>query len=155
IREMAPLTARAAEGIDAFETYAPPTVGFAEQVYAFELLPDARGQTLAMLTNAAADKAVALRFPVQPLPAFTVWKNTMALEEGYVTGLEPATNFPNFKGFERRQGRVRALPPGGNWAARWSIEVADAAAGVVALQSEVASLQAQARAVIHRTPQPR
>lgn len=155
IREMCPLTPRAAEGLDAHDSYGPPMAGFAEQVYVYDLAADARGQTLALLVGANADKAVCLRFSTQALPCFTVWKNTMALEEGYVTGLEPGTNYPNFKGFERRQGRVRVLPPGGSWAARWSLEVADTPQAVVALQAEVATLQAHARAVIHRTPQPR
>ena len=68
---------------------------------------------------------------------------------------EPATNFPNFKTFERKQGRVRSLPPGGRWQCRWSLEVAEGAAAVAALMAEVARLQATAKAVIHRTPQPR
>ena len=152
IKEMCPLTPRAAEGIGTHETYGPPTPGFAEQVYVYELLPDNRGMTLALLMSAAADKAVCLRFPTQQLPCFTAWKNTMAMEEGYVTGLEPATNYPNFKTFERKNGRVRVLPPGGTWDCRWSIEVADTAAGVVALQKDVASLQAHAKAMIHRGP---
>src|SRR5262249_4461732 len=105
VRELAPLTARAAEGIDTFETYTGPLVGFAAQVYGYDLLPDAHGHTLALLLNAAADRAVALRFNPHELPCFTVWKNTGALEEGYVTGLEPATNYPNFRTFERQQGR--------------------------------------------------
>jgi hypothetical protein len=155
IREMAPQTPRAAEGIDTHDTYAGPVVGFAEQVYLYDLLADARGQTLALLTSAAADRAVALRFNVRELPCFTVWKNTGAIEEGYVTGLEPATNFPNFKGFERKQGRVALLPPGGKWECRWSLEVADNAPAVAALTAEVATLQAHARAVIHRSPHPR
>jgi hypothetical protein len=152
LREVAPLTARAAEGIDTLDTYGPPTPGFAEQVYVYQLVPDGRGMTLALLVNAAADRAVCLRWPVAALPCFTVWKNTMALEEGYVTGLEPATNYPNFRGVERKNGRVRLLPPGGTWLARWSIEVADTPEGVVALQAEVAKLQAQVKAIVHRTP---
>lgn len=153
IKEVAPLTPRAAEGMDTFDTYGPPTPGFAEQVYVHELLADRKGMTLALLTSAAADKGVCLRWPVAALPCFTVWKNTMAHEEGYVTGLEPATNYPNLRTFERKQGRVPVLPPGGSWSARWSIEVADTAAGVVALQAEVATLQAHGKATVHRTPQ--
>jgi hypothetical protein len=152
IREMAPLTPRAAEGIETYDTYGGPAAGFAEQVYVYDLLADPRGQTLALLANARADRAVALRFGHQELPCFTVWKNTGALEEGYVTGLEPATNYPNFKTFERQQGRVRVLPPGGRWECRWSLEVADTAQGVAVLQAEVARIQAQAQAVIHREP---
>src|SRR5262245_29850091 len=150
VREMCPLTPRAAEGIDTHESYGPPTAGFAEQVYVYDLLADNRGQTLAMLVGASADKAVCLRFDTKALPCFTVWKNTMALEEGYVTGLEPATNYPNFRGFERQQGRIRVLPPGGSWSARWTVEVADTPQAVVALQTEIATLQAHGRAVIHR-----
>jgi hypothetical protein len=155
IRELAPQTPRAAEGIDTHETYAGPLVGFAEQVYLYDLLADARGHTLALLMNPTADRAVALRFNRQELPCFTVWKNTGAIEEGYVTGLEPATNYPNFKSFERQQGRVPLLPPGGRWECRWMLEVADNAPAVATLMAEVATLQAHARAVIHRAPHPR
>jgi hypothetical protein len=155
VRELAPQTARAAEGIDTYDTYAGPTAGFAEQVYLYQFAADRHGHTLAVLLNAAADKAVAVRFNPAELPCFTVWKNTAAAADGYVTGLEPATNYPNFKGFERKQGRVRSLAPGGRWECRWSLEVADTAAAVTAVLTEVATLQAQARAVVHRTPQGR
>jgi len=110
---------------------------------------------LALLVNSTADRAVALRFPRQELPCFTVWKNTGAIEDGYVTGLEPATNYPNFKRFERQQGRVLLLPPGGRWECRWTLEIADNTSAVAALMAEVATLQAQARALIHPTPHPR
>ena len=155
VREMAPQTPRAAEGIGSYEAYAGPAAGFAEQVYLYDLLSDPRGHTLSVLVNAAQDRAVAVRFNRNELPCFTVWKNTGALEDGYVTGLEPATNYPNFRGFERKQGRVRVLPPGGQWESRWSLEVADTAASVSALLAEVAVLQAHARAVVHREPDPR
>lgn len=153
IKEMAPLTPRAAEGMDAYETYLGPTVGYGEQVYVYDLQADKHGQTLALLIGPKADKAVAVRFGVAELPCFTVWKNTQAIEDGYVTGLEPATNYPNFRGFERKQGRVKVLPPGGKWEARWVIEVADTAAGVTGLLAEVATLQALGKATIHKTPQ--
>jgi len=154
-RELAPQTPRAAEGIDTYDTYASPTVGYREQVYFYAPLIDPRGQTLAALINPAADRCVVLRFNLAELPCFTVWKNTAAVEDGYVTGLEPATNFPNFKTYERQQGRVRVLPPGGRWEARWSMEVFDTPAGVTGVQVEIAKLQAQAKAQIHRTPHAR
>lgn len=153
IREVAPLTPRAAEGIDTFDTYLGPTVGYTEQNYAYELLADNRGHALGLLVAPSATRAVALRWQPSELPCFTVWKNTGALEDGYVTGLEPATNYPNFKTYERQQGRVRVLPPGGRWECRWSLEVADTAAAVAALTAEVARLQAQAPAKVQRTPQ--
>ncbi len=56
-----------------------------------------------------------------------------------MTGLEPATNYPNFKTFERQQGRVVNLPAGGHWEATWSIEVHDNAAGVAGVLAEIVS----------------
>jgi hypothetical protein len=154
IREMAPQTPRAAESIDTYETYSGPTTGFSEQVYLYHLHGDANGRTLALLYNAAADRGFAVRCNIRELPCFTVWKNTAAVEDGYVTGLEPATNFPNFKGFERKNGRVKTLPPGGRWEATWSLEVFDTHEGVTGALKEIAALQAHGRAVIHRTPSP-
>jgi hypothetical protein len=154
-REMAPLTARAAEGIDTFDTYAAPQAGFAEQVYCYDPLGDGAGRTLALLYNRGADRGLVLRYSRNELPCFTVWRNTAAVEDGYVTGLEPAINYPNFKSFERQQGRVRVLPPGGRWECKWSIEVLDSAAAVSTVLAEVVKLQAHERAVIHRTPQGR
>jgi hypothetical protein len=155
VREMAPINARAAEGMDTFDTFLGPTAGFAEQVYCYDLLADGAGHTLAMLYNRAADRGLVLRFNQRELPCFTVWRNTGALADGYVTGLEPATNFPNFRGFERQQGRVKLLPPGGHHACTWSLEVQDTAEAVAAALAEVVTLQAQGRAVLHRSPQPR
>jgi hypothetical protein len=155
VRELAPINARAAEGMDTQETYGGPVAGFAEQVYCYDPAADAHGHTLALLTNRATDLGLALRFNRRELPCFTVWKNTAALEEGYVTGLEPATNYPNFKSFERQKGRVPLLPPGGRHSCTWSIEVHDDAAGVAGVMAEIATLQAHTPAVIHRTPQGR
>ncbi len=153
-REVAPLTARAAEGIDTFDACDRPSVGFAEQVYCYDPLGDGHGRTVAMLYNAAADRGLALRFNRNELPCFTLWKNTAAVEDGYVAGLEPATNYPNFKAFERQQGRVRVLPPGGRWEAKWSLEVHDSRDGVAGVLREVAALQAHGRQTVHRAPPP-
>lgn len=155
IRELSPLTPRAAEGIATYETYGGPQAGFAEQVYCYDNLADAQGKTLAMLYNAAADRGMVLRYNRNELPCFTVWRNTGALEDGYVTGLEPATNFPNPKSFERQQGRVLTLSPGKRWEARWSLEMHDTAAGVATALAEIVSMQSQAKRQIHQQPQPR
>jgi hypothetical protein len=152
---MAPKDVRAEEGIDTYDTYGPPTPGFAEQLYLYDLVGDTAGKTLAMLYNSRADRGLAVRFNRHELPCFTVWKNTQAVEDGYVTGLEPGTNFPNFKTFERQQGRVRVLPPGGRCEFTWSIEVFDTSAGVAGALREIATLQAHAPAQIHPRRQPR
>jgi len=38
--------------------------------------------------------------------------------------LEPATGFPNFKSYERKQQRIPILAPGATWNATWSMELA-------------------------------
>jgi hypothetical protein len=154
IRELSPLTPRAAEGIETFDTYPGPTPGFGEQVYCYDLLSDGSGRTLVLLYDSAADRGLALRWNRAELPCFTVWRNSSAVEDGYVTGLEPGTNYPNFKTFERQHGRVRLLPPGGRWEGNWSIEVLDSATNVARVLAEVVELQAHARPIIHRGPQP-
>jgi hypothetical protein len=112
IRKIAPRDPVAAEEIDSFDRFGPPESGFVEKVYFMELIPDEKGCALAVLTNRAGDKAVSLRYPVKSLPCFTLWKNTSSIEDGYVTGLEPGTSFPNPKTFEREHGRVILLKPG-------------------------------------------
>ena len=87
------------------------------------------------------------------MPCFTVWKNTGAVEDGYVTGIEPATNYPNFKSFERQQGRVKLLPPAGKWECTWSIEGLDTGGAVEHVLEEIAKLQAHSPKTVHRTPQ--
>jgi hypothetical protein len=152
IRTLAPLTPRAAEGIDTYDTYAGPTAGYSEQVYVYDLLADASGRTLVMLYNASSDRGFVLRMNRNDLPCFTLWKNTAAVEDGYVTGLEPGTNYPNLKTLERQQGRVRVLPPGNRWECTWSIEVLDGAQSVAGVLAEIVTLQAHAKATIHRSP---
>ena len=51
-------------------------------------------------------------FAVADLPYVTLWKNLTALEEGYVTGLEPGTGFLYTRRLEREAGRVPKLKPG-------------------------------------------
>jgi hypothetical protein len=155
LHEMAPRDSRAAEGVATWDTYAGPMPGFAEQCYYCDLAADSYGHTLAMLQNNNADKALAVRLNRNELPCFTIWRNTAAAADGYVTGFEPGTNFPNIRSFERHQGRVRLLPPGGCWECKWSLEVHDAASAVATVQKEMATIQAHAPTIMHATPHER
>ena len=152
-RELAPQTPRAAEDIATYSQFAKPTTGFAEQVYGVLPEPDAEGRCTALLYNAAGDRAVQLRWNQKELPCFALWKNTGALEDGYVTGLEPGTNFPNPKSFERSNGRVPMLEPGGRWECNWSFEVLDSREEVARCVAALKELQNRAKGVLHQTPQ--
>ncbi len=153
-REVAPRDARATEGVGHFNTYLGPMAGYVEQVYWHELAASARThQTLAALRNSAGDRAAVLRFDSRQLPCFTQWKNTAALEDGYVTGLEPGTNFPNVRKFERERGRVVRIEPGKSYQAVLAIEVCSSREQVAAIEAEIEKLSAGAAAIIHSKPQ--
>jgi len=152
-RQVAPRDPRAAEGIDHYETYTAPEVGFVEQAYYYELLGDeAGGKTLAMLCNAAGDKASVARFSLQDFPCFTLWKNPAGKADGYVTGLEPATSYPNGRRFERTKGRVIDLAGGESRTTELVIENLDDASAINAVRQEIAALQTTTAPQIH--PQP-
>ncbi len=122
INEIRPFNAHAAKSMSSFADYVAPTKGFVEQVYGIVPLADANNKTTAMLHNAAGDKAVTMTYDVTQLPYFSLWKNTTALEEGYVTGLEPGSGFPPNRSIERKAGRVPKLKP--NETRQFAIEVA-------------------------------
>jgi hypothetical protein len=152
IREVAPRDPRAAEGIDEFETYAAPVAGYAEQCYFFDLLADGTGWTQTLLKSAHSDKGVSVCFDTKQLPCFTLWKNTQSEEDGYVTGLEPATNFPNRKDFERNQGRVINLAPAASHTSTLEIVVHSTLQMVQTAEQEIAGLQKGVSPRVHREP---
>ena len=61
-----------------------------------------------MLRNKARDKAVSMNFATSELPFVTLWKNTNALKEGYVTGLEPVNDQPQQGQFAGLFALIRA-----------------------------------------------
>ena len=141
-RRLTPFNAHAATGASRFADYDGPTRGFIEQVYCLYPYADEQGRTLVMLRNAAGDRAVSLAFSIEQLPYFTLWKNTTALEEGYVTGLEPGTGFPYNRRIERQFGRVPKLKPGEN--RRFTIDFAihTGREDIVRVADQIAHIQA-------------
>jgi galactose mutarotase-like enzyme len=112
MKRVTPINASASEAVAEYAVYRGPAAGFVEQVFCMEPLADAEGRTTLMLRNATGTKAVSLHYAVDQLPCFTLWKNTNHLDEGYVTGLEPGTNYPHNRRIERQAGRVPVLQPG-------------------------------------------
>src|SRR5262249_23449106 len=155
ILEVAPRDPIAAAGIDTFDTYAAPLAGFAEQVYYFDLATDKDGRTQTLLKSAHGDKGLGIAFEKRQLPYFPLWKNTIAEEHGYVTGLEPATNCPNLKVFGRGQRRVISRAPGAAHTARLDIDVHSTPPGVQAAEKAIAALQKGHEPRVHRQPQPK
>ena len=155
VRSVAPRDPRAADGIQNWNAFGPPEPGFVEQVYFCDLLWDKVGRTKVMLVNGDGDKAVTASFTRGELPYFTLWKNTADTRDGYVVGLEPATNYPNGKGFERSQGRVVKLGPGERYRAELLLEAHVGERAVSGIEGEIIELQKQARPKILTSRDPR
>ena len=154
VKKLAPRDAAAVGNLAQWDTYGVETPGSAEAVFFFDLAADAAGRTQAVLRNSAGNQGVSLRFNKSQLPCFTLWKNRQAAADGYVTGLEPAINFPNVKSFEKEKGRVAVLAPGESRTFELSMEVHPDASSVAAAEQAVAKLQGDVTPEILQEPDP-
>lgn len=141
-----PFNAEAAADLkdkNAWRTFLGPTRGFGERVYKVTTHADAAtGTSVAALVSAAGDRGVALTYSATSLPCFTLWKNTDAVAEGYVAGLEPGTSFCHPMPHERAKGRVPVLPPGGEQRFTLQVRVLRSASDVAEVRAEVGRLAA-------------
>lgn len=147
-----PRDARAVEGVKTYPTYLGPTTGYKEQVYYYDLKADKQGVAWTMLRNKAGDRGFSLTYPKQQLPSFSLWKCTQDARSGYVTGLEPGTNHPNFKCFERHHGRVTSLAPGQSHVVELRMTIHDSAASVREMSERIQTLQGPTTPKVHAQP---
>jgi galactose mutarotase-like enzyme len=141
VRKMAPRDAVAGANVPQWDTYDPETPGSQEAVFFFDLAARDDGSTQVLLRSASADRGVSLKFNKRQFPCFTLWKNRQAASDGYVTGLEPAINFPNVRAFEKEKGRVAVLAPGESRTYEVTIEAHPDRAAVEAAEKAVAAIQ--------------
>ena len=154
VDEMAPRDERAAESMESWNAYGPEQTSYSEQVYYFKLRSEQDGRTRTMLKNADATTGVSLLFNTKELPCFAVWKNERTKADGYVTGLEPATNYPNTRTFEERQGRVVRLGAGESTAFDLQLEVHADAPSVAAAEDHVRQIAGSEPPQVFNHPQP-
>jgi hypothetical protein len=153
LRRVTPFNAHAAEDVATYSEYAGPVRGFIEQVYNLQPLADGGGRSMLMLSNAARDRAVSMSFAIAELPYVTLWKNLTALEEGYVTGLEPGTGFPYPRRIEREAGRVPKLKPGETRHFAIDFGVHTTSAAVAAVDEQIKRIQNGRATQIDRAPE--
>ena len=153
LKTVVPRNEHAASGIAGWENYAAPEPGYEEQVYFMELLADADGNTRTLLKNAHGTAGVSMAFNNRQLPCYTVWKNTTATEDGYVTGLEPGTGFPHNRGYERRYGRVPKLEPGQRRVFEIVFSILDSADGITAAAERIREVQGDQAARLLAEPE--
>lgn len=155
VKKVTPFNDHAAKSVQTFDRYQGPTIGFVEQVYCLEPLADPQGKSRIMLRNAKGDQAVSMGFSVGELPYVTLWKNTNAKEEGYVTGLEPGTGFPHNRRVERHFGRVPKLKPGATREFSLSFTIHDTAPSVAKGTAAIAAIVANRPTEIESKPVPK
>jgi len=112
VRNLTPRNERAAAGLAHWDICGAPDASYTEQVYFMDLHADEDGKTMALLKNATGDRGASVHFDTRQLPFLILWKNTCAVADGYVVGLEPGTNFPNPRSFEEEHGRFIRLAAG-------------------------------------------
>ena len=154
VKKMAPRDAVAVQDLPQWNVYGPETPGLGEACFFFDPAADASGQTLALLRSADGNQGVSVRFNKTQLPCFTLWKQRQAMSDGYVTGLEPAVNYPNVRSFEKAKGRVRTLQPGETRRFEVSIEAHTGAAAVAEAEQTIAAIQGSIAPEVCAEPDP-
>jgi len=161
VEEVCPRDPHAAEDLDRWKEFDPPTVGYRERVYFAKPLTDESGYGHAMLIHgeggsAGTDEspaAMAVSFKTATLPYLVLWKNTAAQADGYVVGIEPATGFPNPRGFEAEQGRLVELAGGETKSFRMRLRPLDTPEAIDSMRHTIESLsQAEGDCQLHRQP---
>jgi hypothetical protein len=109
VKEVSPFNQKAAEGMDEWQTYGPPTRNYDETVYNVVPYGDELDNTLAVLHNAGGNKGVSVGFNLQQMPVLSLWKNIDTLGQGYVTGLEPGTSFAYNRSYQRALNLVPTI----------------------------------------------
>ena len=92
-------------------------------------------------------------FNVKQLPYLSVWKHTAPAADGYLTGIEPGTNFPNRRSFEGQHQRVVKLGPGGSILFDLTIEPHGSANEVQQAESAVVALRPDVAPEVYDQPQ--
>ncbi|MAT14723.1 MAG: DUF4432 domain-containing protein [Planctomyces sp.] len=150
--EVSPRDEWAGEDIDTWSEYIAPEPGRPEQCYFMKPAADSEGKTQALLRNATGTMAAGLDWNVRELPWFTQWKNEQSDADGYCTGLEPGTSFPNPNSFERQQERLITLQPGASWDITLQFHFHTTAEEVARAEQQIRSLQEHFMAKTHAKP---
>jgi len=154
VRRLAPrdFVAQAA-GVENWGYYPIPNANSIEQVYFAQLCGDKSHNTHVLLKNSQSTAGVGVSYNLCELPYLTQWRNTQASNDGYVTGVEPATNFPNPRSFEEQHGRIIQLSPDEKWEASVRLEWLTNEARLSTSEQRVHELQGDVKPEICASPQ--
>ena len=154
IDSIAPRDSLSASEIETWNQVGPPQDGYSERVYFARLRADENNVTTTMLRAADQANGMAVSFNITGLPRFVLWKNTAAMSDGYVIGLEPATNYPNTRDFEQQQGRVVEIAGGQTKSFRVTLHPLTDKERVAEFTQKIEKLREGKQADVHATPRP-
>ncbi|RYC40453.1 aldose 1-epimerase family protein [Pectobacterium zantedeschiae] len=152
VKEISPFNDHAKAGLATWQTYKGPTKDFDEMVFNITPYTDSQGKTLAALVNKAGDKGVSIAFDTHQLPLLTLWKNTDMEKQGYVTGIEPGTNYAYPVTIEREQGRVKKLQPGQSTTFELTYSLLSSADAVQKTEQKVKAIQSDNKTTLTEKP---
>lgn len=150
--DVAPFNDAAKPDLFSWDRYRGPTRDFDEMLYACELAAGADGRTEVALVNARGTLGFSVAYHVAEMPAFTLWKNTDTDRQGYVTGLEPGSNYPYPLPVERAAGRLRTLEPGAEARFRMHFDLMTDTSAVAAAVARIDALRAGIDTRLHDEP---
>lgn len=151
---VAPKDALSANTMSAWNQGQSPTSGQTERVYFTRPRVGSDGRALAMLVDRERELAIGVSYNAKELPYFVVWKNTAATQDGYVTGLEPATGLPNTRQFESDQGRLVTLEPGETRSYRLTVSAMTTAESVASFSERLQTINEGHEAEVLSSPKP-
>ena len=125
VETLVPRNPESAEQVDNWNTVAGPGSAPCEYVYFMKMHTRDDGIAPVMLTNSDESLAALIEYQPDQLECFSLWKNEAPMADGYVVGLEPATNYPNPHSFEEQHDRVWRIEPGEAKIARSQLTLID------------------------------
>ncbi len=155
VKELSPRDARAAARAGEWNRYGEPEALRREEVFFSELFSGTDGRTRALLAAPEDSCGASLIWDATALPWFTQWKNPQLPADGCVTGLEPGTNFPNQRSFEKARKRVVGLAAGERRAFALDLAIHPDRASVAQARGEVERLTAGRTPLVHAHPSTR
>ncbi|QDT01809.1 hypothetical protein K227x_01770 [Rubripirellula lacrimiformis] len=154
IETLAPKDSLSASEMDQWNQFGPPQQGYSERVYFAKLRSNESRMTSAMLRAADGESGLGVTFNTKGLSRFILWKNTAAQSDGYVTGMEPATNFPNTREFEESHGRVVEIAGGETESFRVTLHPLVDAESVREMSAKIDTLRGHDPPEINDMPKP-
>ena len=131
----------AAQGIDEYARFQPPTPGYQEQVFYHEMNPDADGHVHVALVNRKLEMGLYVRYHPSQMPRFIQWK--MMGEGTYVLGLEPSNAWVEGRAKERERGTLPFLEAGGRRHYETEVGLLTSNAEICEFEEKIAQLKSQ------------